>query len=220
MRSALGVMAVVLASCGGGGSGSSVACDEDGSCAFGESCVEGVCVEASCNTSIQCPMEHYCGNGRTCEPGCEDNDDCYPGDRCDIDLGSCVSEGCNETAVDCGFREFCNVANGECYDAGNQYCQPCSDDDECGDGNFCWAGYCGVDCTYNECPGGFQCYPVDSYGNITALELGNVFTYQCLTYCWLYEDYDPGSFLVGEDGAREPWPTLPTSPAPAAVVAP
>lgn len=205
MSTLFGLMSLTLLSCSGGGTGQS--CSDEEGCDFGESCVDGLCVEASCNSSQQCPMEHYCGTNRSCEAGCGDDDDCYPGDRCSE--GQCEPEGCTETAVDCGYRQFCNTGTGECYDAGNQYCKPCSDDSECGEGNFCWADYCGVDCTYNECPSGFGCYPVDSNGNLTSVEIGNVFTYQCLTYCWLYEDYEAGSFLVSEGGELAPPPALP-----------
>lgn len=203
-----------LAACGGKGQ---FECSEDESCPFGETCVEGVCQGQSCNTSIQCPMEHYCGNDRECVAGCESDNDCYPGSSCS-EAAVCEEDGCIDTSVDCGYREFCNTATGECYDAGGMYCFPCGDDSECGEGNFCWAGYCGVDCADNECPGGFDCYPVDSGGNITSVDYGDVFAYQCLTYCWLYEDYEPGSFLRGPSGDRAPWrlPEPSTDAAPSA----
>ena len=180
------LMLFTLLSCGGG---SDLGCASDDACEFGQLCIEGECRTSACNTSAQCPMESYCGPDRTCLSGCASSDDCFFGSTCDG--GTCVDKACTDTDTDCGFREFCNVAEGECYDAGDLYCRPCGDDSECGDGNICWAGHCGVDCTNNDCPSGFDCYAIgDSAGNTTG--------YQCLTYCWLFEDYAPGSFLKGE----------------------
>ena len=172
--------------------GPELECSEAEACGFGETCVEGTCVEAGCATSAQCDMEFYCNN-RVCVPGCEGDDDCYPGSECDREQGVCVESRCVETSVDCGFREFCNTATGDCYDAGGNYCKPCDADNQtadCGEDNYCLAGYCGVDCSGGrECPSGFECYP---FGD----EFGNVITFQCFTYCWLYEDYDPGAFSL------------------------
>ena len=124
--------------------------------------------------------------------GCTTDQDCYPGDRCDGETEQCVAQPCVDTQVDCGYREFCNTVSGECYDAGNLYCKPCDRDNEeldCGKDNLCFAGYCGVDCSEGkECPGGFDCYPFND-------DSGNIVTWQCITYCWLYEDYDPGAFV-------------------------
>jgi len=167
-------------------------CDAATPCTgFGETCVAGECLAGSCATSAQCSMEHYC-DGRSCQPGCEQPSDCYPGFTCNSELQVCEEDGCDNTSVDCGYREFCNVATGDCYDAGGKYCSFCDEDAECGDGNLCLAHYCGVDCSGGrECPSGFECYGFPD-------EFGNVAAYQCFTYCWLYEDYEPDSF------AREP----------------
>jgi hypothetical protein len=200
---------ILAVGCGGGGG--SYECSEEVACAFGETCVDGRCEAPSCNTSSQCPMEYYCSSDRSCEPGCEGESDCYPGFSCNLDEQVCEKEACEETAVDCGYREFCNTGTGDCYDAGDQYCRSCTEDNQCGDGNICWAGYCGVDCTYNDCPGGFTCFPVDPNGNITSTDLGNVVGYQCLTYCWLYEDTESGARTVDDDGRSAPWPAPPAN---------
>jgi len=135
-------------------------------------------------------MEYRCTR-RNCELGCATDNDCFPGDRCDMTEGVCEQAPCVDTQVDCGYREFCNTVSGDCYDAGNLYCRPCDRDNsevDCGQDNICFAGYCGVDCSEGKaCPGGFDCYPFgDGSGNITA--------WQCITYCWLYEDFEPGAF--------------------------
>jgi len=180
----------VLLWLGGCTGGSQSECSAEQGCEFGELCIEGQCISGRCSTSSQCPMEYHCSQ-RNCVAGCEADTDCLPGFRCDTDAGSCVDAPCVDSSVDCGFREFCNTLTGECYDAGGQYCKPCDRDNEeldCGSGNVCFAGYCGVDCSEGrECPSGFDCYPFQD-------ETGNIVTWQCITYCWLYEDYDPGAF--------------------------
>ena len=180
------LIAVMLMSCTHSGG---TECDAETPCAFGETCSSGYCESAECNTSAECPMESYCTGGRTCQAGCENTSDCYPGYTCDLETSACKEAVCTDTALDCGFREFCNLATGECYDAGNQYCSPCTEDFECGTGNYCFWGYCGVDCSGGkECPGGFECFPISN-------PEGQTVAYQCLTYCWLFDDYEPGSFF-------------------------
>ena len=178
-------------------------CDENTACGFGETCQGGVCVETRCASSAQCPMESYCLNGE-CLPGCAQDDDCYPGSSCDLDLRTCAEDACVDTEVDCGYREFCNTATGDCYDAGEQYCKFCDEDSECGEGNYCYGHYCGVDCSDGqECPGGFECFPFTD-------DVGNIVAYQCWTYCWLYEDVEPGAELsVAPPEPKHPIPTPP-----------
>ena len=163
-------------------------CSEEVACGFGSVCVEGACEERLCATSAQCAMEAYCNDG-VCVEGCAEESDCYPGDTCDSETGACKSAGCTDTHEDCGFGEFCNTASDEpeCYDAGGYYCAECDDDDDCGGGgNHCTGyDYCGVACTSDDdCPSGYMCAGfVDANGNVQY--------YQCFTYCWLYDDYDP-----------------------------
>lgn len=176
-------------------------CDEQNPCALGATCVNGTCEEARCATSAQCPMEHTCSARRECEPGCGTDRDCYPGDHCDTLTNTCVPDGCTDTRVDCGYREFCNQGTGECYDAGDRYCKFCNEDFECGEGNLCLGHYCGVDCSQGQaCPSGFECYPWTN-------NAGEVIAQQCFTYCWLYDpDYEPGA-----DTQRPPG-SLPITP--------
>ena len=173
-----------------------------------EQCVSGQCIDVGCSTSSQCPIESYCDGG-SCYRGCREDFDCYPGSHCDIEAdpaGTCVENACTDTRVDCGFREFCNLATGDCYDAGEQYCKKCDDDSDCGDGNLCLNQSCGVDCSGgNECPAGFECYPFgDGSGEIVA--------YQCFTYCWLFDDYDPNG--LDKKAKVKPLPPQVTGPLP------
>lgn len=160
-------------------------CSQDVPCPFGATCVQGICQEKRCATSDQCAMEHYCAEG-ACVTGCEEDSDCYPGDICNTDLLTCETGGCEDAHRDCGFKEFCNAASGECYEAAGYYCKSCSSNEDCGGaGNYCTSyGFCGVDCNSNsDCPAGFDCAGfIDANGNIQY--------YQCFTYCWLYEDYE------------------------------
>lgn len=165
-------------------------CSETVPCGAFETCVDGTCQAKSCSSSIDCGMKSYCEVGE-CKGGCQSNDDCYPGQVCDLEngskgVGSCVEGACRDTSLDCGFGEFCDPASGDCYPASGYYCSDCRDDDDCGgNGNLCLGfgangNFCGVTCdTTSDCPAGYDCVPV-SDGN------GNIITNQCLTYCWLY----------------------------------
>lgn len=171
-------------------------CSETVPCAgFGEICVEGQCVVEECNSNLDCPMEHVCAAGGQCARGCDNDRDCYPGNFCNSELGTCEAQGCTDTHIDCGYKEFCNAATGDCYEAGGVYCRPCDPRNrvnDCNGGdangtNECWNNYCTVDCSNGrECPSGFQCYPFSD-------RTGNVVSFQCLTYCWLYEDLPSGT---------------------------
>lgn len=189
----------------GASCGNDFECDAETPCPFGEACIEGFCVEAQCATSAQCKIEEFCNANRQCAPGCLADDDCYPGDAC-VE-GACEPEACVETGVDCGYKEFCNTATGDCYEAGGAYCRPCnvqSVEQDCGAENVCWNNYCGVTCDDGrECPAGFQCTAfVDQQSNVVG--------HWCITYCWLYEDARAGT----------PLESLPECEIPAQVQAP
>jgi hypothetical protein len=210
VRSALLFVAVVLSACGGG----DFECSEAVPCTgFGETCVDGTCVLRACSSNVDCPMENVCA-GRSCEPGCYTDRDCYPGDACNVAEGVCEPRGCITTHVDCGFKQFCNSLTGECYDAGGVYCRPCSQRSvvqDCNGGNpsgtnQCWNNFCTVDCSAGrECPSGFDCYP---FGDNS----GNIITWQCLTYCWLYDDVPTGGSAVAPPGDVGILPLDPSCP--------
>ena len=160
-------------------------CSEEDPCSFGYACVAGQCQERRCATSAQCAMEQYCANG-ACQDGCAGDEDCYPGSACDVESNTCVSAPCEDQHQDCAFKEFCNAATGECYEASGYYCRECNAEEDCGGGdNHCTSsGYCGVDCQdSDDCPAGFDCMPFVDYN-------GNIQYYQCYTYCWLYDEFD------------------------------
>jgi hypothetical protein len=148
------------------------------------------CVEFKCATSAQCPMEAHCDDGQ-CIKGCVEDGDCKTGYQCNIETDTCEKVGCTDSNIDCGFKEFCNIGTGECYTAGGEYCKFCDEDTECGSG-ICYAHYCAVDCSGGrECPHGFDCAEfTDTSGNPVA--------FGCITYCELFDDYDPGSFLTSK----------------------
>ena len=84
-----------------------VECSESIPCGFGETCQEGTCVSQSCATSSQCPMESYCDKG-SCITGCQVDEDCYPGNSCDVASSLCQTARCTDSQIDCDFKEICN----------------------------------------------------------------------------------------------------------------
>lgn len=162
-------------------------CSENVPCGFGETCTDGVCIAPSCASSAQCDMEQYCSAGK-CTPGCAEDADCYPGEACNLDTLECEASDCRNSQLDCDYKEFCNTATGDCYEASGYYCGACADDDDCGgNGNIClgWGShgdFCGVTCEVeSDCPASFTCIQVSD-------ATGNPVGAQCVTYCWLYED--------------------------------
>ena len=173
-------------------------CTGEDSCGFGEVCVEGRCVGQACATSTQCDIESYCKNGK-CLAGCENDQDCLPGDTCNLDAMTCETAACTDSQIDCNFQQFCNVFTGECSDASGLYCRECEVNSDCGgNGNVCmhWGlqrDFCGVTCEVEtDCPSGYTC--TDWLDSET-----NTVTRQCATYCWLYlDDNRPESPLSQE----------------------
>jgi hypothetical protein len=159
-------------------------CDQDTPCPFGATCQEGQCVSARCATGAQCGMEQRCDEGR-CVSGCGSDEDCYPGDACNLESGQCEPAACTDAHRDCAFQEFCNAASGECYEAAGYWCRGCTTDEACGETgeNHCINNYCMVGCTNDaDCPAGFYCYGfVDNEGNPQF--------YVCFSDCELYETF-------------------------------
>lgn len=162
-------MILLWLACGG------TECSDEQPCAFGGSCEDGVCVFRRCATSLQCALEQHCTEDGVCAPGCVDDGDCALGEACGGD-GTCAARACTDTQVDCAFREFCE--DGDCVDAGDPHCLPCTTDAECGEGNVCWGDlYCAVDCSGGQpCPAGFACEPLEQEGTDWVV---------CLGACWL-----------------------------------
>lgn len=209
LRAALAALVLPVLLLLGGCNSEPSECSEELPCGFGEVCIEGTCEGKTCATSADCPMEYTCAGGE-CATGCASNDDCYPGDACNTEVGSCQPASCRSTTLDCAFGEFCNTVEGSCYPASGYYCKECLGDDDCGgNGNTClgWGAYgnfCGVTCdTESDCPSGYTCVDVGSGGSAEFK--------QCITYCWLYITDDgpppePGAARAGAPGAPVPVP--------------
>ncbi|MFH1465567.1 MAG: hypothetical protein ABIO70_14365 [Pseudomonadota bacterium] len=201
------LLPVMLLSLGLCGCGEKAECDQDTPCSFGATCVEGQCVSARCATGAQCGMGQRCDAGR-CVEGCSGDEDCYPGDACDLTTNTCVDDACEDAHRDCAFKEFCNAASGECYEAAGYWCRGCNGDDDCGESGevHCYAGYCMPECTKDsDCPAGFYCYGlVDNEGNPQY--------YVCFSDCELYQQYKGGGAPAAPPPASEAR-TLPLSPA-------
>ena len=162
-------------------------CSGEATCGFGEVCVEGRCVGQSCATSAQCDIESFCQDGK-CLSGCQNDQDCLPGDSCNLETQVCETAACTDSQIDCDFQQFCNAFSGECTDASGLYCRECEVNADCGgNGNVCmhWGlqrDFCGVSCEVEtDCPSGYTC--TDWMDTET-----NTVTRQCATYCWLYID--------------------------------
>jgi hypothetical protein len=172
----------------GCGSSSYTPCTENLNCDITEFCQAGRCVVRSCQSSADCPIQHFCNDTiGACVPGCQLDRDCLPNEVCDD--GTCEVAGCRDTNLDCPVGDFCNSITGECFPAGGFYCQPCSGAgaEECGGTrNFCVniggsGPYCGVDCsTGQECPRGYDCVPIVDAGR-------NIIGRNCIAPCWLLE---------------------------------
>lgn len=177
-------------------------CDAETPCLGADQvCVEGSCITIRCATSEQCPIDSYCSAGQ-CLQGCRESADCVPGTVCNVELGQCEEQRCLDTQLDCGFRERCNPANGECYDDGRPYCRRCDPqgnwESVCGEGNGCWNNYCTVSCDDTECPSGFQCVRFDRQDQPP--------TFQCITNCAFYEDQPTGAETCPIDDLEMPYP--------------
>ena len=88
--------------------------------------------------------------------GCQSNDDCDAGLRCDTELKRCIQ--CKEDYECPGGRleSYCDTDN--MCKRRKSPCEPCSSDKECGtDKDKCVDGYCGKDCSITACPSGMIC---------------------------------------------------------------
>ena len=135
------------------------------------------------------------------EPECSETTPCAFGAVCEE--GVCITIPCS-TSAQCGMEEYCD--NRSCV-AG------CAEDSDCRPGDICNTEFntceprscrsTDLDCDFKEfCDqgsgecyeaGGYYCKPCDGDD-----DCGNIVSYQCLTYCWLYdEDGEGGAPPVG-----------------------
>ena len=107
-------------------------CYDDSNCATGEYCTDwGICEWGGfCTGEDDCGVDYQCDIGRsTCEPedpggGCDSHDDCGALERCEPDGGICVGAEPCSQDVDCSDGEYC--------DAVHSICLPC-ESGECGE---------------------------------------------------------------------------------------
>jgi hypothetical protein len=189
---------------------------EEGPCAVGLICVEGVCETPPVPECVDDEGCFVAGlfNGRVCvdetcvDAGCDADDDC--GTRI-CDLGVCVDpEGCGVDA-DCGAGRVCEA--GLCRDG-------CDDDGECGGFASCVEGRCFQQCFIDLlcfgdiCEGGL-CVPAECGADVDCGE-GNVFCDggRCATFTPCDEDddcFDP-NFRCSDLGRCEERPLCTTDP--------
>lgn len=153
-------------------------CGSDDECPGPAECVDRRCrVPGGCLTSVDCEeAETYCDTSTfRCVPGCQVDEDCLDG-FLECVGGSCQRKGCRG-AFSCAFGQFCELASGNCVDAGPAYCASCNaqDIDSCGAANVCASfeengpGFCLVACADdldNTCPQGYGCQEVDIDGDM------------------------------------------------------
>ena len=151
---------------------SGLVCGNSSDCLEGELCVEQSCQIVDCATSLDCDLEEYCTSNYECVSGCNEDEDCFAGDSCNVASKECESYGCQDTVLDCGIGEFCNPMTAECFQDTRGHCQAyCSWDDlvygttgyECVNFDM-GTGSCTTDISGNQsgCSGGSVCYPNDT----------------------------------------------------------
>jgi hypothetical protein len=164
---------VWVATCYGGYcTPSSGSCTEDLDCPGGFVCIDGECLRGSepipCTSAFECATGQYCRGG-FCQDGgdtnqCTTGDDC-PGGGSGDDVGqACIAGVCSGSLGSyqtCGGNDdvsFCPA--GTACTSG--YCLPaegaCNLDGDCGDGESCMRGWCGVACEGDSgCAAGETC---------------------------------------------------------------
>ena len=79
--------------------------------------------DVDCATSLDCDLEQYCTSNYECVAGCNEDEDCFAGDSCNVDSKECESYGCRDTTLDCAIGEFCNPMTAECFQIHRGHCQ-------------------------------------------------------------------------------------------------
>lgn len=134
-------------------------------CADGEVCVQGRCYPA-CSDDADCGPREACDPSGACvrrsgpEPDAGPMPDAGPPMPCD-DVECPEPTVCHPlsgTCVECsaetrgaapgepgfcsGLQPICDIANGECVEAGPAQCAPCNDESECNPGDGSFVGTC------------------------------------------------------------------------------
>jgi len=140
-------------------------CCQDADCDFGESCIDGGCIDLCEN--ISCPDSMRCVSG---ECRCQDSfkpceEGCIPDDGCCSDADCAGEKICHEHVcsdkcdiISCRENEFCINGTCNCKDlffrTSSGICLPkgmCETEKDCADHETCIAGFCTRDCySYSE----------------------------------------------------------------------
>ena len=128
-------------------------CLDDTWCEDKQTCLGGTCFDVECNRSEHCPGQQWCEDWH-CKPGCESTEDCLAGDVCEAH--QCVPAACESTELDCGLGERCDTELGECLSGEVPECSSC--EQGCGEGQDCLTLH-GETCEGEGlCPEGWSCY--------------------------------------------------------------
>ena len=136
---------------GGNSCANSADCEEGFLCLESDGVVKE-CQEAECITSLDCTFQQYCNTNYACLDGCNEDSDCYAGERCNTTSQTCESAGCRDTELDCRTGEYCNTPTGTCIEDSFAHCGSCTSADydsdvtdyffygSVTDGGFCLSG--------------------------------------------------------------------------------
>lgn len=183
----------------GGSLGQAPECIDNGDCGALQACVDQVCADVACLSTIDCDLEQYCDlEHYTCVDGCEVDRDCRAGFECSSASRTCEPQACRSTQLDCAFGENCNLASGECELDEGGHCDPCTTRPfqprgTCADERAVCTEYftepgtfCFLQCESElDCPRGFECQNVgrDASGD------GRI-DYLCVAHCQDLYDND------------------------------
>ncbi len=197
---------MAFSACGDAG----LPCDGPENCPGDMACVQGVCKERTCISSLDCSLEQHCDTTiGDCVDGCFEDSDCKFGETCHS--GVCTQSPCTSTTIDCQAGQYCDAATGTCFEAAGPYCTPCTTSEDCGGGdNRCmYVGGTGPYClpvcsTDRPCPAGFDCVPLSSSGEIVS--------YYCVALCGYINTADPDAWMNDVDASSGKLEQVPVAP--------
>lgn len=133
------------------------ACVNNTDCEDNELCIAETCQTVQCTTSSECGLGQYCNDTFSCTDGCAEDSDCVAGESCDTLVNTCVSYGCRDTQLDCGYGELCDPTSGQCYTDTAPHCESCESSLDC-PGGECFSLFTTQSCsTQADCPFGYRC---------------------------------------------------------------
>ena len=97
-------------------------CENHAQCVDGFSCVHNRCRLVDCISSFDCPLKEFCNADFQCASGCNQDLDCFSGERCS--QGECIPYECRTSELDCLIGERC--IEQKCVEVEPSPCDPCT----------------------------------------------------------------------------------------------